>query len=320
MIEVLNFVFNSLVFPGLLFASLLGLLYIGIDRKVTAHMQNRIGPPIWQEFLDFGKLMGKEDITPSAAQSMVFNAAPIIALGAVVTVMLLLPVVSPTPALTMVADVIVIIYLLNIPAICLMLGGYSSGSPFGSIGAARHVVQLFGYEFVFILAIISVITRAGSLNLTAIVEYQARQGWQSWLILDWRLLPAVIAAFISAQGKLLRVPFDIPEAETEIVHGTLTEYSGPKLAIWRLVYDIETIVVAAFIAVLFLGGPVTYTIEGIQIPAVVDFLIKTLAIVLLTTTVRNIMARLRIDQALKFYWTYAASLAILSFVLVLVVP
>jgi NADH-quinone oxidoreductase subunit H len=217
----------------------------------------------------------------------------------------------------MVADVIVIIYLLNIPAICLMLGGYSSGSPFGSIGATRHVVQLFGYEFVFILAIISVITRAGSPDLTAIVGSQALRGW---FILDWRLLPAVIAAFISAQGKLLRVPFDIPEAETEIVHGTLTEYSGPKLAIWRLVYDIETIVVAAFIAVLFLGGPVTYTIAGIQIPAVVDFLIKTLAIVLLTTTVRNIMARLRIDQALKFYWTFAASLAILSFVLVLVVP
>lgn len=317
MMEVVNFFFNSLVFPGLLFASLFGLLYIGIDRKVTAHMQNRIGPPIWQEFLDFGKLMGKEDITPSAAQSFVFNAAPLIALGAVVTVMLLLPITSPNPALTMVADLIVIIYLLNIPAICLMLGGYSSGSPFASTGAARHVVQLLGYEFVFILAIIAVVARVGSLNLTTVVSYQAQQGW---LILDWRLLPAVIAAFISAQGKLIRVPFDIPEAETEIVHGTLTEYSGPKLAIWRLVYDIETIVVAAFIAALFLGGPVAYTIGGVQIPSLVDFLIKTLAIVLLTTTIRNIMARLRIDQALKFYWTFAAFLALLSFALVLVVP
>jgi len=315
--EVVNFFFNSLVFPGLLFASLFGLLYIGIDRKVTAHMQNRIGPPIWQEFLDFGKLMGKEDITPSAAQSLVFNAAPLIALGAVVTVMLLLPITSPNPALTMVADLIVIIYLLNIPAICLMLGGYSSGNPFASTGAARHVVQLFGYEFVFILAIIAVVARVGSLNLTTVVNYQAQGGW---LILDWRLLPAVIAAFISAQGKLIRVPFDIPEAETEIVHGTLTEYSGPKLAIWRLVYDIETIVVAAFIAALFLGGPVVYTIGGVQIPSLVDILIKTLAIVLLTTTIRNIMARLRIDQALKFYWTFAAFLALLSFALVLVVP
>jgi formate hydrogenlyase subunit 4 len=316
-IEVFNFVFNCLVFPGFLFASLLGLLYIGIDRKVTAHMQNRIGPPVWQEYLDFGKLMGKEDITPSAAHSFVFNAAPAIALGAVVTVMLLLPVVSPAPALRMVADVIVIIYLLNIPAIFLMLGGYSSGSPFGSTGAARYVVQLFGYEFVFILATVAVVARVGSLDLTGIVNYQAQRGW---LILDWHLLPAFVAVLVSVQGKLLRVPFDIPEAETEIVHGPLTEYSGPKLAIWRLVYDIETIVVASFISALFLGGPVAYMISGVQIPALVDFLIKTLALLLLTTTVRNIMARLRIDQALKFYWTFGSLLAFISLALVLVVP
>lgn len=317
MMEVMDFFFNSLVFPGLLFVSLVGLLYIGIDRKVTGHMQHRIGPPIWQEYLDFGKLMGKEDITPRAAQSLVFNAAPLVALGAVTAVMLLLPVNSAQPALTAVADLIVIIYLLNIPAICLMLGGYSSGGPFGSVGAARHVVQLFSYEIVFILAIVAAIVRVGSLNLTAVVGYQTQQGW---LILDWRLIPALIALFISVQGKLMRVPFDIPEAEAEIVRGTLTEYSGPKLAIWRLVYAIETFVVAGFIAALFLGGPVAYTIGGVQIPGVVDFLIKTLLIVLLTTTIRNIMARLRIDQALKFYWTFAAFLAILSLVFVLVVP
>lgn len=317
MIEVLNFFLNSLVFPGLLFASLVGLLYIGVDRKVTAHMQNRIGPPIWQEYLDFGKLMGKEDITPRAAQSVLFNAAPLIALGAVVTVMLLLPVASPQPALTAVADLIVIIYLLNIPAICLMIGGYSSGGPFGSVGAARHAVQLFGYEFVFIVSIIAVIVRVGSLDISAVVGYQAQRGW---ILLDWRLVPALIAMFIGAQGKLLRVPFDIPEAESEIVHGPLTEYSGPKLAIWRLVYDIETLVIAGFIVALFLGGPVTHTIGGAQVPGVVDFLIKTFLIVLVTTVVRNIMARLRIDQALKFYWTFGAFLAILSLVFVLVVP
>ncbi len=315
--EVINFVLNSLVFPGLLFASLIGLLYIGIDRKVTGHMQHRIGPPVWQEFLDVGKLLSKEDITPGAAQSPVFTAAPLIALGAAVTVMLLLPINSAQPALTMVADLIVIIYLLNIPAICMMLGGYSSGSPFGATGAGRHVVQLFGYEFIFILAIIAVVVRVGSLSLPEIVGYQAQQGW---LVLDWRLLPAVIAALVAIQGKLLRVPFDIPEAETEIVAGALTEYSGPKLAIWRLAYDVETIVVAGLLAALFFGGPTAYVFGNIQIPGVVDFLIKTLAIVLLTTTLRNIMARLRIDQALKFYWTFAALLAILSLVLVLVVP
>jgi len=317
MIEVVNFVINSLIFPGPLFASIVGLLYVGIDRKVTGHMQHRIGPPIWQEYLDMGKLLSKEDITPGAAQSLVFNTVPLIALGAIVAVMLFLPITSAQPALTSVADLIVIIYLLNIPAICVMLGGYSSGSPFGASGAARYVVQLFSYEFVFILAIIAVVARVESLSLGTVVGYQAQQGW---LVLDWRLLPAVIAAIIGAQGKLLRVPFDIPEAESEIVHGALTEYSGPKLAIWRLAYDIETLVVAGLLAALFFGGPTAYVIGGTQIPGVVDFLIKTLVIVLFTTTLRNIMARLRIDQALKFYWSFAALLAIISLVLVLVVP
>ncbi len=315
--EVVNFILSSLVFPGLLFASLIGLLYIGIDRKVGAHMQNRIGPPIWQEFLDVGKLLSKEDITPAAAQTPIFTAAPLVALGAAVTVMLLLPITSAQPALKTVADLIVIIYLLNIPAICMILGGYSSGSPFGATGAGRYVVQLFSYEFIFILAIIAVVVRVGDITLPTIVGYQVQQGW---LVLDWRLLPAVIAALIAAQGKLLRVPFDIPEAHTEIVAGPLTEYSGPRLAIWRLAYDVETIVVAGLLAALFFGGPTAWVIGSIKIPGIVDFLIKILAIVLLTTTLRNIMARLRIDQALKFFWTYVALLAIISLVLVLVVP
>lgn len=315
-VDILLFVFNSIVFPGLLFASLLGLLYIGIDRKVTGHLQHRIGPPIWQEFIDCGKLMSKEDITPSAAIKPVFNAAPIFALGSLAAVMLLLPVSSPLPTLLLAADLIVIIYLLNIPAIAMMLGGYSSGSPFGIAGAGRYMVQLLSYELVFILSIVAVATRVGSLSLTGVVGYQAAQGW---LVLDWRLLPAVIAMFVAAQGKLLRAPFDIPEAESEIVSGPLTEYSGPKLAVWRIVYDVETIAVAALLVALFFGGPVSYVIAGVQIPAVIDFLIKALLIVLLTTVARNVVARVRIDQAMKFYWTFGVALSLLSVILVLLV-
>jgi formate hydrogenlyase subunit 4 len=215
----------------------------------------------------------------------------------------------------MVADVIVILYLLNIPAICMMLGGYASASPFGAAGAGRYVVQLFGYELVFILAVLAAAVRVGTLGLGTIVGYQALHGW---LLFDWRLLPAIIAVFIAAQGKLLRVPFDIPEAETEIVHGPLTEYSGPKLALFRIAYDIETLAVAGLLVALFLGGPTSWSIVGLQVPAVVDFLIKALVIVLVTTTIRNIVARLRIDQALKFFWTFGLLLALLSLGLVMI--
>jgi len=316
-LDILSFLFNSIVFPGLLFVSVVGMLYVGIDRKVTGHLQHRIGPPIWQEFLDFGKLMTKEDITPSAAIGPVFTAAPLFALGSLASVMLLLPVASAQPALRLTADLIVIIYLLNIPAICMILGGYSSGSSFAIAGAGRYIVQLLGYEFVFILSIAAIAVKVGTLNLTDIVSYQAKNGW---LLLDWKLLPAIVAALIAAQGKLLRTPFDIPEAETEIVAGPLTEYSGPKLAIWRISYNAETIAVAALLVSLFLGGPTAYTIGNVRIPAVVDFLIKTFLIVMLTTVVRNIVARVRIDQALKFYWTFGILLAAISLILVMVVP
>jgi len=311
MIEILNFLLAYFIFPGLLFASVFGLLFMGIDRKVTAHMQHRIGPPVWQEFLDFGKLLGKEDITPAAAQGVVFTLMPLLALGAAIAVMLLLPINSAQPALTAVADLIVVIYLLNIPAICVMLGGYSSACPFGAVGASRYVVQLFSYELIFIVAALTAAFKVGSLSFGDIVTYQAQNGW-----LAFKAPLAAAAILVAAQGKLLRVPFDIPEAESEIVHGPLTEYSGPKLGLMRLAYGIELFAVAGLITVLFFGGPVAHTIAGVQIPGVVSFLIKTFAIVLLTTNIRNIAARLRIDQAMKFFWTIIALLAIVNLIIV----
>jgi formate hydrogenlyase subunit 4 len=304
------------VFPGILFAGAVGLLFAGIDRKLTGHMQNRIGPPIWQEFLDVGKLFGKEDITPTAANSFVFNCAPLLCFGAIMAVMLLLPINSSQPVLTSVGDLIVIIYLLNIPAVCMMLAGYASGCPFGTIGSSRYMVQLLGYELAFIIAALAAAAKVGwSLSLSSIVSYQAQNGW---MVSQVALIPAAIAILIAAQGKLLRAPFDIPEAESEIVHGSLTEYSGPKLGILRIAYDIELFVVAAVIVVLFFGGPVPHTIYGIYIPGVVGFLIKCLGIVVLSTVIRNIAARLRIDQALKFFWTFPTLLAAISLFLVVV--
>jgi len=315
-IEALSYALAYLVFPGILFAGAVGLLFAGIDRKLTGHMQNRIGPPIWQEFLDVGKLFGKEDITPAAANSFVFNCAPLLCFGAIMTVMLLLPINSSQPVLTSVGDLIVIIYLLNIPAVCMMLAGYASGCPFGTIGSSRYVVQLFGYELAFIIAALAAAAKVGwSLSLSSIVSYQAQNGW---MVSQVALIPAAIAILIAAQGKLLRVPFDIPEAESEIVHGSLTEYSGPKLAILRIAYDIELFVVAAVITVLFFGGPVPHTIGGIYIPGVASFLIKCFGIVVLSTVIRNIAARLRIDQALKFFWTFPTLLAAISLFLVVV--
>ena len=305
--EVISFLISYVLFPGLIFAGVVGLFLEGIDRKVAAHAQHRIGPPVWQPFLDFGKLMGKEDITPATAQSWIFTLAPLLALGAAVTAMTMIPVNAAQPAFVSAADVIVLIYLLNIPAIAIILGGYASGSPFGTIGSSRYMVLILSYEFAFIVAVLTAAAQAETLSLAGIVAYQAQHGW-----FIFQLPLAAIAILLVLPGKLLRVPFDIPEAHTEIVHGPMTEYSGPKLAIFRLAYNIETLAVAGFIAALFLGGPMPFTVPiiGVTIPGIVMFLIKCLAIVLFLTIVRASVARLRIDQALKFYWAVVAVLAL----------
>lgn len=311
--DPINFIFSCLIFPGLIFAGAVGLFFEGVDRKVAAHMQSRIGPPVWQPYLDVGKLLGKEDITPARSQRWMFTLAPLLAFGAILAVMTVIPVNSAAPAFGSTADLIVVIYLLNIPAIALMLGGYSSSGSFGIAGSGRYVVQLFGYEFPFIIAALTASVIVGSLSLTSIVNFQLQNGW-----LLFQAPLAFVAALLVAPGKLLKTPFDIPEAETEIVHGPLTEYSGPKLALFQLAYNIEMLAVAGFIVVLFLGGPNAFTVGGVQIPGVVSFFIKALGIVLLMTLIRCVTARLRIDQALRFYWIPIAIIALINLAVVVI--
>ncbi len=309
----LDFLFSYLIFPGVIFATVLGLLFEGIDRKIAAHMQSRIGPPVWQPFFDLGKLLSKEDITPQRAQRWAFIGAPLIAFGAVITVMTMIPVNSAVAAFSSAADLLVIIYLLNIPAVALIIGGYASSSPFGVMGSGRYVVQLFAYEFAFIVAALTVVAQVGSLGLAEIVNYQASN---SWLLFEMPL--AFIAAVLVAPGKLLKTPFDIPEAETEIVSGPLTEYSGPKLGIFKTVFNIEILALVGFITALFLGGPVSHTIGGVYIPGIVSFLIKAVALLILVTLIRCVTARVRIHQALKFYWLPVVAIALINFIVVVV--
>lgn len=312
---ILMLIFKFLVFPGLVFSFVVGLLFEGIDRKIAAHMQHRIGPPVWQPFFDVGKLFSKEDITPDRSEKWLFNFAPYLGFGAILAVILMLPIYEAAPAFTTAADLIVIIYLLNIPALAIMLGGVSSSTPFGTVGTERYIVLLFAFEFPFIVAALTAAAQANwNLGLEAIVEYQQANGW-----LLWKLPLAAAAILLVAPGKLLKTPFDIPEAETEIVYGPLTEYSGPKLAIFNIMENIKILAVAGLITALFLGGPTAHVIAGIQIPAVIDFLIKTVSILILITLIRSVTARLRIHQAIKFYWGFVAIIALINLGYVMVV-
>ena len=161
---VLQNLFYLLVFPGLLFVTVVGLLLAGIDRKVLARMQKRVGPPIIQPFYDFFKLMGKETIIPHAANRTVFLAAPVVGFVSLVVLMLFIPVFGFS-AFSGKADLIVVLYLLTIPAVAMIVGGSASGSPYAGIGISREMVTMIAYELPLIVILLSVAKRVGGNSL-----------------------------------------------------------------------------------------------------------------------------------------------------------
>jgi len=301
-----------LVYPGILFLFIYSTFCEWFDRKVYARLQNRMGPThtgrfgLLQPIADFFKLMAKEDIVPEAADKGFFNALPAFGLAVVSTAALLLPVWNfdlARPTLTSFpGDIIVLLYLLSLPTLILFLAAWSSTNLFSTIGGARVLTMLFGYEVPLFLAILSPALLAGSWRLAEIAAfYQARP-----VLLLANLLGFVVA-LIAVQAKLERTPFDIPHAETEIVGGTFTEYSGKKLALFRLTFDIEMVVASGLLAAVFLGG-----FPGGALIGFVHFVVKTLFVIFLLSLIRALTARIRVDQVISFAWKILAPLAVIQ--------
>jgi NADH-quinone oxidoreductase subunit H len=314
--EVIKPLLYILVFPGFLFQFVFSTYLEWMDRKLYARMQNRRGPlytgyqGVLQPVADILKLFFKEDIVPAGADRFMFSLMPILGLAAVVTSGLYLPVWLFTPYNSFQGDLIVVLYLLSIPSLVLFLAGWFSVSPYSLIGATRVLTQLFAYEVPFFLALLTPAVVAGSWQIHQISIFPWTSG--AWWVIPIQVL-AFVVALLTLQAKLERVPFDIPEAETEVVGGPLTEYSGKKLALFRIQKDILMLVGSAFIAALFLGGfP-----GGIWMGAF-WLLIKTAFIVFLLSVVRAGFARIRIDQIVSFSWKYLAPVSLVQLLLVLI--
>jgi len=314
---VLSYLFYVLVFPGLLFSTIVGLILSGIDRKVVARMQKRIGPPIIQPFYDFFKLLGKETIVPRTASRKTFLYAPVIGLLALVTVALFIPMFKFT-AISTVADIIVIIYLLTIPAVALIIGGAASGSPYAGVGISREMVAIISYELPLVIVLLTIGKKVGmalnngaiTFSLSQIVNYQAQYGP---MITKWSLIPAAIALLLIIPIKVGSVPFDIAEAETEICEGPLVEYSGVPLAIFKLNHAIKMFIMTSLFVTLFLSGKGT----GILIVDILlQVILSAIVVIVSISTLKAITARLKVEQVLKFFWTYPTALALLSLILV----
>ncbi len=305
-----------LIFPGFLFCFLIGMLLTGIDRKLVARMQKRVGPPIIQPFYDFFKLCGKETIIPAAANKKAFLACPVIGFAALVVIQLFIPIFEFT-AFDYRADIIVILYLLLIPAIMEIGGAASSGSPYAGIGLSREMVTIISCELPLVLVILAVGKVAGRMtadnvtfSLSAIRDYQLLEGS---MIAHPALIPAAIAFLMVIPGEVGAHPFDAAEAETEICEGMLAEYSGAPLGIFKLTHAVKMLTMSSLFVALFLGGLST---GNIALNALVMIALCIVVTVLSVTVVNAVTARLKINQIFKYYWTVVSGLALISLILV----
>ncbi len=298
-----------LAFPVVFFLSL---LFEGIDRKVHARMQKRIGPPIIQPFYDFIKLFNKERIVPMTASSRIFTAIPLIAAAASIlgAAILLASLLLETG---IGGDLILVLYLLAMSSVMVMVGGSSSGNPYGAIGFSRKMTMLIAYEMPMLISIVSVALICNSLAYYDVVSAQIN----AKLLLAFSRPSMAVAAvtfLLCIPAAADAVPFDISEAKTEIVHGPLVEYGGPFLALFKLAKAASNFALTLLVATLFFFLPALF--DGsvlLGVGAVLLSLAIALIFWLLMITIpRTIFARLRIGQAFRFYWLIPLPLSIIS--------
>ncbi|MCX5750280.1 MAG: NADH-quinone oxidoreductase subunit H [Candidatus Saganbacteria bacterium] len=310
MFDILEVLFLYLVFPGFLFSAVVGLLSCWVDRKVTAKVQWRVGPPMLQPFIDIIKLLGKEVILPRGAYKFSFFFFPLLGLAGITLVSTMLWIFNVFPDKTFIGDLIVVLYLLMLPPLSLILAGFASKNPLATLGASREMKLMLSYELPFILAIFTIVAKSHSLLMGNMVTVQSTQGMY---LLSASGIIAFIVALICIQAKLGFVPFDIADAEQEIAGGIIIEFSGALLAIYKLTKAIMLFVLPVFLITLFLGGINVFTLWGIA-----QFILKYVIILTLIVVIKNTNPRLRIDQALRFFWGKVTVLAVIAMVLALV--
>ena len=263
----------------------------GILRRVTARIQSRQGPPLLQPYFDLLKLLGKEDLESGEAPAMQRFAA-YLSLAAVLTVACLVPMGFAAP-MNNGGDVILLIYLLALCGICTLLAGLAAGSTYSLVGISREMMCMITLEPLFAIALLVGAVHVGSFRLDSVLHGSvytvAGVPWSGVLMLAVMLL--------SFQAFVQRVPFDISEAETELMEGPLIEYSGPKLALFKYAQMAKLIIYSALFVTLFIpwGSGLIFPLGWLL------FWIKVLVLVLLVTLVAATHARYRIDQAIRFF-------------------
>ena len=295
--------FETLIFPGMVFCVVLAFFYEWVLRKTIARIQTRFGPlytgpaGILQPIADFIKLLFKEDIIHKGTDKILFTLLPIISLIIPFFTLLFIPVIYES-VLSFEGDLFLVFSFFAIQCLILGLAGYSSRDRFSIVGGMRTILLLIAFDISLFLACVGPALQAKTLSINMISK--------NWFLFTQ---PLGFGIFILCSlAKIEILPFDIPEAKSEIVAGWLTEFSGKKLAFFRLSQDLELLSMGALGTALFLGGPGSLGVIG--------FLIKTTSLVFLFSFLTALFARFRIDQAVKGSWKFLIPLALLQILLV----
>ena len=301
--SVLMYVGLVVVFPGFVFTASIGLLSSWFDRKLSARLQWRVGPPWYQGFADVAKLLGKETVLPQGSSRMTFLGAPYVGFAAVIVVATIVWMASIRPDSGFVGDLIVVLYLLYVPSLALIVGGSASRNPFAALGASREMKLMLAYEVSFLLAVFTLLVKNGGIvSLGGMVAYQQAGG--AMLSQGISCIIAFIVTLIYVPAKLAMGPFDIPEAECELIAGPYTEYSGAPLAVFKLTKAMLLCVLPILVITLFATTAWS--------PWAILWYVLFLVVLVL---IKNTNPRLRIDQALRFFWGPVLVLSVVGIVL-----
>jgi NADH-quinone oxidoreductase subunit H len=291
------------------------ILLIWVERKFAARIQDRLGPNrvgpfgLLQSVADALKMLTKEDITPAGADRFIYNLAPIIAFAVVVLIWAVIPFTPVHVGSDLSVGILYFVAVGSIGAVKVMIGGWSSNNKYALLGAFRTIAQLVSYEVPMILALLIPVLMSGSMSMQDITRAQSGM----WYIFSAPL--AFLIFFISNLAETGRAPFDLIEAESELVAGYNIEYSGFKFGMFMAGEFMHVFTVAVLTAVLFLGGWWGPGVEQIPALGFVYLGLKTLVVYFAMLLIRNTVPRFRIDQVMNFNWKFMVPLSI---VLVLV--
>jgi NADH-quinone oxidoreductase subunit H len=299
----INPIIALLFFPAGAFVMFGGLAYEWVDRKLIARFQNRIGPRWFQPLADWVKLLAKEEVIPTGVNVALFIGLPVVALASALTAALYVPMAGLTPSFSYRGDLIVTLYLLSMMTLCTGLAGANTVDRFSLMGATRALTQMFSYEAPFLLSLLGPAIVAGTWQIDKIALYAQSH---TWILLTQPI--GFVISLIGLMGKLELPPFDAPEAETEIISGAMTEYSGRGYALFRIGRNVELVIGLTLIAAFYLGG----------LANPLEFLLKTLGLLLILALLQSLFARLRIDQTVGLWWRFGALLG-LAQILILIV-